>query len=94
MLELLTLEQLSELVHKAVSTLQSDLSRAPERLPPVVKLPGNRRALFRRADVEAWINRHVALPTLPHEQRVKRRGRPTKAEQLSRQRASKGASHG
>lgn len=82
---LLTIEDLAKVLHKSVSTLQSDLHRAPHRLPPVVRLPANRRPLWRPADVVAWINGHVVVPVTPP--RPYRRGRPCKREQIERQRS-------
>lgn len=83
-LNLLTIENLSEILHKSVSSIQSDLCRAPHRLPPMVRLPATRRPLFRPSDVEAWINGHVVLnePQFPS----RRRGRPSKKDQIERAR--------
>jgi hypothetical protein len=83
-MELLTVEQLSVKIHKAKSSIYSDLIRNPQSLPPVFRIAGSRRVLFK--NVDAWLESleqpttHPAPPIEP----TRRRGRPTKAEQLSR----------
>lgn len=89
---LLTVEQLSQFLHKSVPSIRSDATRNPRSLPPLCRLPGNKRLLWRAEDVERWVSKYVigipdntansvvvnALPA--------KRGRPTKAEQIARQR--------
>lgn len=66
-------------------SLHSALSRRPERLPRPVRIPGARRLLWRRQDVEAWLAQY-AQPAP-----AKRgRGRPTKVEQMQRSRTQTG----
>lgn len=90
--QLLTAEDLSFVLRRAVSSIRSDLSRNPRGLPPRVVLPGSRRSLWRLKDVEAWLAAHVVTPppptTVPH----KRRGAPTKAERIAKQQTSARAS--
>lgn len=86
--QLLTAEDLSFVLRRAVSSIRSDLSRNPRGLPPRVVLPGSRRSLWRLKDVEAWLAAHVVTPpppptTVPH----KRRGASTKAERIAKQAA-------
>lgn len=57
--ELLVVEQLALLIHKSPSSIRSDASRNPEALPPICRLPGNKRLLFRLDDVRAWLAAHV-----------------------------------
>lgn len=86
MSSLLTIEQLAAVLHKSVETLKSDRYRAPERLPPAIVGIG-RRILFRQEDVDAWLQGHVVSPasSLQLAEPIKRRrGRPTKAEQMAR----------
>jgi hypothetical protein len=85
-MELLTVEQLSVKIHKAKASIYSDLIRNPQSLPPVLRIAGSRRVLFK--DVDAWLE-SLEQPTahpapLPIEEPTRKRGRPTKAEQLSR----------
>jgi hypothetical protein len=35
-MHLFTIEDLSKILHKSISTLQTDLYRAPHRLPPMI----------------------------------------------------------
>ncbi|MDN4587020.1 hypothetical protein DBA29_00700 [Xenophilus aerolatus] len=91
---LLTVEQLSAYIHKSVTSIRSDASRNPTSLPPICRLPGTKRLLWRIEDVEAWLAHHVrgeptSAPTSQATAIPKpKRGRPTKAEQTARQRLS------
>jgi hypothetical protein len=97
MKSLLTVEQLSSYLHKSIASIRSDATRNPQSLPPICRLPGTKRLLWRPEDVEHWLATHVegasfpnALPGLK-EQRS-RRGRPTKSEQIARRRQHRNAS--
>lgn len=76
-METLALADVAKILHKSLSTCYTDLFRNPHRLPPRLRLPGNRKVLFLRADVEAWLSASTPEPR-------KRRGRPTVAEQIRR----------
>lgn len=84
-MELLTVEQLSVKIHKAKASIYSDLIRNPQSLPPVLRIAGSRRVLFK--DVDAWLE-SLQQPTTHQSpaptESTRKRGRPTKAEQLSR----------
>lgn len=86
---LLTVDQLAQCLHKSVASIRSDSTRNPQSLPPICRLPGTKRLLWRIDDVERWLAQHVAgehgTPCLQEEAKP-RRGRPTKAEQVARQR--------
>lgn len=93
---LLTVEDLSTCLHKSVASIRSDISRNPKSLPPICRLPGTKRLLWRSEDVEQWLAGHVSdralqAPESPPDAPKPRRGRPTKAEQIARARE---ASHG
>lgn len=93
---MLDVPQLAELLHRSVHTIRLDASRAPERLPPITRLRGHNRLLWRREDVIAWIDSHVTPPPTPEPGTPlprRRRGRPTKAEQRGRS-TTGGARHG
>lgn len=84
LMELFTVEQLSVKIHKAKSSIYSDLIRNPQSLPPVLRIAGSRRVLFR--DVDSWLE-SLEQPTThpsPPIESARRRGRPTKSEQLAR----------
>lgn len=89
---LLTVEQLSTYIHKSAASIRSDATRNPASLPPICRLPGTKRLLWRVEDVEGWIAQHIHgessthVPALTGNESKSRRGRPTKAEQVARQR--------
>ncbi len=94
---LLTVEELSQYLQKSASSIRSDATRNPRALPPICRLPGTKRLLWRAEDVEQWIAEHVAGATetpaavFEPQARKSKRGRPTKAEQLARRRQAQGA---
>ncbi|AYN85726.1 TPA: helix-turn-helix domain-containing protein [Pseudomonas aeruginosa] len=88
---LLTVEQLSEYLQKSVASIRSYATRNPQSLPPICRLPGTKRLLWRVADVEQWLAEHVtSAPRIPlvAASEPPKRGRPTKAEQVTRSRRS------
>jgi hypothetical protein len=98
--DLLTVEQLSKCIHKSVTSIRSDASRNQASLPPICRLPGTKRLLWRMQDVEDWLAKHVQAsaaidkqlaPVAASEKR--KRGRPTKAEQIARDRRLAGKTH-
>jgi hypothetical protein len=80
--EILAVEQLSKLIHKSPASIRSDASRNPSVLPPICRLPGNKRLLWRMQDVLAWLEKYVQGGALPAPQVVEevkgKRGRPRK----------------
>lgn len=87
---LLTVEQLSVYIQKSVASIRSDATRNPASLPPICRLPGTKRLLWRIEDVESWIAQHIhgdsGIVSPSDDADKRRRGRPTKAEQVARQR--------
>ena len=76
---------LGPILGKTAGSVQSDLSRAPHRLPPPIKIEGTRQTLWLASTVLEWLQaRQVELRP--------RRGRPTKREQIDR--AAKAAAAG
>ncbi|MGN4193744.1 hypothetical protein ACS0Y6_36905 [Burkholderia gladioli] len=58
--ELLTLSQLCLLLHRKPSTVYADIAaKRFDRLPPLVRLPGQRKLFWRKQDVFDWIDWHV-----------------------------------
>ena len=58
--ELLTLSQLCPAIHRKPATVYADIAaKRFDRLPPIVRLPGQRKLLWRKQDVLDWIDRHV-----------------------------------
>jgi hypothetical protein len=86
-LELVSVDQLAVLLHKSPSSVRSDASRNPNTLPPICRLPGNKRLLWRREDVLTWFAKFVVQSAQPVakdrsvEQPRRGRGRPRKTEQ-------------
>lgn len=101
---LLTVEQLATFLNKSPNSVRCDATRNPRSLPPICRLPGTNRLLWRVEDVEEWIAQHVQAPKLlpapcrPVADKAPapvvhppKRGRPTKAERLARQAQGLGA---
>lgn len=85
---LLTVEQLSTCLHKSVASIRSDATRNPRSLPPLCRLPGTKRLLWRAEDVKNWLAGHVTS-AIPEQQPILaplKRGRPTKTEQIAKER--------
>lgn len=88
---LLTVDQLSAFIQKSVASIRSDVTRNPQALPPICRLPGTKRLLWRVQDVEAWLAEHVIgseFATSGMEHQRARPGRPTKAARIAQQRRS------
>lgn len=92
---LLTVEQLAVYLHKSVASIRSDATRNPASLPPICRLPGTKRLLWRIEDVDGWIARHIqgdsGVASIPADSDRPRRGRPTKAKQVTRRQQLAGA---
>jgi predicted DNA-binding transcriptional regulator AlpA len=83
MTKLLSTKDLAERWSLSVGHIRRLHATSPERLPPVVALPGTRLLRWRAEDVEVWEAQHVTgSPAAPSEPR--RRGRPTKAQTIAR----------
>lgn len=84
---LLSVEQLARLIHKSPASVRSDASRNARALPPLCRLPGSKRLLWRREDVMSWIAQFVeGSPAQPVQSSAvvdmpRKRGRPRKTEQ-------------
>lgn len=83
----LSVNQLAALVHKSPASIRSDASRNPGALPPICRLPGNKRLLWRLEDVQAWLAKYVqgnlgASTAITTESCPiqRKRGRPRKTE--------------
>lgn len=92
--DLLTVENLASRIHKSVPSIRSDATRNPQSLPPICRLPGTKRLLWREADVVRWIAGYVNFPKNRDENddaaslsntSKKSRGRPTKRQQIRKQ---------
>lgn len=57
----LTLDELAETLGKAPNTIYQDLHRKPDRVPPPLRVPGTRKLLWLRSDVEAWLRQFTQM---------------------------------
>ena len=53
--ETLGVADLSRILRRTPRTITNDLHRRPESLPPRLRIPGSRRLLWLRRDVDAWL---------------------------------------
>lgn len=75
---------LSVLLGRSVATLQADRCRKPDTLPPACTPPGTKAPRWLLTDVLAWLAQHREPKVrLRKQQSEKRRGRPTKAEEIA-----------
>jgi hypothetical protein len=90
--------ELSVLLGRTVGTLQADRIRRPESLPPASTPPGSRTPRWITVDVLDWLRqcreRRVQLAGPVATTSPRRRGRPTKREQIERKRAAQAAEGG
>ena len=91
---LLTVELLASKIQKSVTSIRSDAVRNPQSLPPICRLPGTKRLLWREEDVVRWVAKHVTptednlstlAPDTAKNAPKSKRGRPTKAQQIAAQ---------
>lgn len=61
-METLGIKDLAEILKKSPYSIATDVTKAPHKLPPRLMLPGNRRVLWLKSDVEKWINAHRLVP--------------------------------
>jgi hypothetical protein len=54
--KLLTCSDLARLLHKSKRTIEVDVTRRPNALPPRLRIPGSRKVLWLEEDVYKWIN--------------------------------------
>jgi hypothetical protein len=80
-IETLGLTELAQILKKSRRTLQNDLTRAPDRLPPQVRRVG-RQPLWLVDDVKNWLQQPNSTPLEIKEK--PRRGRPRKALKFAR----------
>lgn len=79
--KLLTVDDLAEILSRSPGTIKNQHSENPSKLPPICRIPGSRRLLWRREDVTNWLQQHVIQPHETVLPPVKRRlGRPRKSE--------------
>lgn len=85
--EVLKIEDLSELIGKAVSTIRtfSTSKKYAHLIPRPHRLPGSRRLCWAKDDVLAWLEQaEVVQPKTHHQPRL---GPPTKVERAAAEKA-------
>ncbi len=55
-LRLYTVEELAVILKRSAKSISVDVTRKPQSLPPVFRMPGTRKILFRHPDVVAWMD--------------------------------------
>ena len=56
-LKIMTIEDLSPLLHRSPKTIIRDIHRRPESLPPRLIIPNSKRILWLEQDVKEWFNK-------------------------------------
>lgn len=76
---ILTIRDYSDLFNKSEESVKCDVTRAPHRLPPRLKIPGSRAVRFSKDSVIAWLeglaSPPAAPPPVPPAPPARRRGR-------------------
>lgn len=54
-IETIGIKEVAGILHKSVASVQKDVTRNPEALPPRLNIPGNRRVLWLKTDVIEWL---------------------------------------
>lgn len=82
---LLSVEQLAVFLHKSVASIRSDATRNPQSLPPICRLPGTKRLLWRAEDVDSWLQQYVtkSAGSIDIVLEPRKRGRPRKVAPVS-----------
>lgn len=57
-MQTLTIKDLANLLNRSPATIATEVTKSPHKLPPRLHLPGSRRVLWLKEDVEKWINEH------------------------------------
>lgn len=52
------INELAKILHRSPHTIATEVTKAPHKLPPRLRLPGSRKVLWLRADVDQWILSH------------------------------------
>lgn len=84
--KLLTVDDLALILDRAPGTIKNQHSKHPYKLPPVCRIPGAGRLLWRREDVDRWLQQHVVQLDViaPNGPAIKRKpGRPRKSEHFA-----------
>lgn len=53
-----TVDELARILQRSRHSIAGDVTKAPHKLPPRLRLPGSRKVLWLRSDVMEWLNEH------------------------------------
>lgn len=72
---------------KSKLSIERDLVRAPHRLPPPIRIPGQKKPIWLLDDVLTWLTSHrtpvAPVPAVPSSSSpLGKRGAPTKSERM------------
>lgn len=62
-LQTITIKELAAILNRSPATISTEISKAPHKLPPRLVLPGSRKVLWLKSDVEDWIREHRTRST-------------------------------
>lgn len=54
----LTIKELATVLKRSPTTIATEVTKAPHKLPPRLKLPGSRKVLWLATDVERWLDEY------------------------------------
>lgn len=57
-MQTLDIKELALILKRSPSVVAAEVSKAPHKLPPRLRLPDSRKVLWLREDVEKWLNEH------------------------------------
>lgn len=57
---LIGIKELAEIIQRSPHTIAAEVTKAPHKLPPRLRLPGSRKVLWKRDDVMVWIDQYRA----------------------------------
>jgi predicted DNA-binding transcriptional regulator AlpA len=55
------IDYMAKILHKTRRTLEVDVSRRPESLPPRLNIPKSRKVLWLESDVLDWLKKHRSV---------------------------------
>ena len=64
-IELLTVTDVARLLHTKPKTISNRVSSAPWSLPPMLRIPGQRKPLWREEAVTDWLKRSEVMYEAP-----------------------------
>lgn len=84
-LDVLDAAALAQILPFSAATIRADVSRRPHLLPPFIKV--GTRTVWLKETVLRWLKNKEMTFTPPPQPPSKRRGAPTKAERLAKQKS-------